>query len=374
MNERKIENEVQKHILRYLGSGFSLPLSACAQYTEKEHLDVLIKCAMDHEYIQGTARRLRSNWELPLPSGWTVRRLLRKKDADKLMDEMQSVNTAILEEARRIGLFRRQVICAIDSSDTEYYGGEDTLVVGGKEKNGTNSFHRITTTLPVSGGIKFNLGTIVRKPMDSETDAVSSLIDGSSRYVDAWLYLLDRGFRSSEIWKLFDDRSKCYLMPYPLDDRIEKEIERTNGLSMRLIDNYTVKGRKCAWHTNLLIVDSELVDGKKPKDGKQRFLIYATNLPVTHENAVHLAQLYERRFAIETEYREEKHEFTGKTTSMNHAIILFFSMLGVILRNLWLLWQWLVALRNGWKKAATIPAADFCDMFWHEALFRMFNT
>ena len=160
-------------------------------------------------------------------------------------------------------------------------------------------------------------------------------------------------------------------MPYPLDDRIEREIEKVKGLSMRIIAGYEVKGRTCTWHTNMLIIDSELVDGKKPKDGKQRFLLYATNLDVTQENAVHLAQLYERRFGIEPEYRTEKHEFTGKTTSHNHSIILFFLLLAVILRNLWLLWQWLIAMRNGWKRAAGIPAADFAGTFWKETLFRM---
>ncbi len=143
------------------------------------------------------------------------------------------------------------------------------------------------------------------------------------------------------------------------------------GLSMRIIACYEVKGRTCTWHTNMLIIDSELVDGKKQKDGKQHFLLYATNLDVTAENAVHLAQLYERRFGIESEYRTEKHEFTGKTTSRNHSIILFFLLLAAILRNLWLLWQWLIAMRNGWKRAAGMPAADFADMFWKEALFRM---
>ena len=74
------------------------------------------------------------------------------------------------------------------------------------------------------------------------------------------------------------------------------------------------------------------------------------------------------------EDKTEKHEFTGKTTSGNHSIILFFLLLAVILLNLWLLWQWLIVLRNAWKRAACIPAADFCDMFWHETLFRMLNT
>ena len=112
----------------------------------------------------------------------------------------------------------------------------------------------------------------------------------------------------------------------------------------------------------------------EPEDGKQHFLLYATNLEVTQENAVHLAQLYWRRFNIESEYISEKHAFTGKTTSGNHSIMLFFLLLAIILRNLWLLWQWLIALRNGWKRAASIPAADFCDMFWHGALFQMLYT
>ncbi|MBX8643856.1 MAG: hypothetical protein KIY12_03930 [Thermoplasmata archaeon] len=152
-----------------------------------------------------------------------------------------------------------------------------------------------------------------------------------------------------------------------------REIERTKGLPMRIISGYQVKSRTCTWHTNMLVIDSELVDGKKPEDGRQCFLLYATNLDVTAENAAHLAQLYERRFGIESEYRTEKHAFTGKTTSRNHSIILFFLLPAVILRNLWLLWQWLTAMRNGRKRAADIPAADFADLFWKEALFRMIS-
>ncbi len=371
MSEKKIEKEVQKHILGYFDGVFTLSPGECARYSAQDHMNVLLKAAFDQAYIQGTARRLRNNWELPLPSGWTARRLLGSKDAESVQEELQAVNKAVLDGARKMRLFGKRVICAIDSSDTEYYGERDTMVVGGKQKNGTNHFHRISTTVPVSGGIKFDLGTVVRKPMDSDTDAIRTLVDASSARVDAWLYLLDRGFRSTENWKLFDGMGKHYLMPCPLDDRIEREIEKTKGLTMRIIGGYEVKGRTCTWHTNLLIIDSELVDGEKTKDGKQRFLLYATNLDVTVENAAHLAQLYERRFGIESEYRTEKHEFTGKTTSRNHSIILFFLLLSVILRNLWLLWQWIVAMNNEWKKAADIPAADFADLFWKEALFRL---
>ena len=207
MCDRKIEREVQKHILGFLDSGLSLSPGVRAKYSAEDHLKVLLKTAFEQKYIQGTARRLRSNWEL------------------------QSVNSAVLCTARRMGLFRKQVICAIDSSDTEYYGETDTLVAGGKQKNGTNGFHRISTTVPVTGGIKFDLGMVVRKPMDSDTGAIRSLIDSSSACVDAWLYLLDRGFRSAENRKLFDDMGKRYLMPYPLDDRIEREIEKVKGLA-----------------------------------------------------------------------------------------------------------------------------------------------
>ena len=137
------------------------------------------------------------------------------KDAGCLERELQSVNSAVLETARRMGLFRKQVICAIDSSDTEYYGETDTMVVGGKQKNGTNGFHRISTTVPVTGGIKFDLGMVVRKQMDSDTGAIRSLIDSSSACVDAWLYLLDRGFRSAENWNCsmkWESGTSCHTL------------------------------------------------------------------------------------------------------------------------------------------------------------------
>ena len=177
---KKIDKEVQKHILGYFDGVFTLSPGERARYGTQDHMKVLLKTAFDQQYIQGTARRLRDNWELPLPSGWTARRLLGGRKADEVESELQSVNRGVLDTALKMGLFRKDVICAIDSSDTEYYGERDTMVVDGKQKNGTNHLHRISTTVPVSGGIKFDLGTVVRKPMDSDTDAISSLVDASS--------------------------------------------------------------------------------------------------------------------------------------------------------------------------------------------------
>ena len=164
MNERKIEKEAQKHILGYFDSGFILSPGKRAKYSAADHLNVLLKTALEHGYIQGTARRLRNCWELHLPSGWTARRLLGSREADDVERELLSMNSSVLDSARWMGLFRKQVICAIDSSDTEYYGETDRLVVGGKQKNGTNHFHRISTTVPAGGGhIKYKRRKVILK-------------------------------------------------------------------------------------------------------------------------------------------------------------------------------------------------------------------
>ncbi|MBX8643858.1 MAG: hypothetical protein KIY12_03940 [Thermoplasmata archaeon] len=88
MNERKIEKEAQKHILGYFDSGFTLSPGKRAKYSAADHLNVLLKTALEHGYIQGTARRLSNCWELQLPSGWTARRLLGSKDAGCLEREL----------------------------------------------------------------------------------------------------------------------------------------------------------------------------------------------------------------------------------------------------------------------------------------------
>ena len=69
---KKIDKEVQKHILGYFGGVFTLSPGERARYGTQDHMKVLLKTAFDQQYIQGTARRLRDNWELPLPSGWTA--------------------------------------------------------------------------------------------------------------------------------------------------------------------------------------------------------------------------------------------------------------------------------------------------------------
>ena len=69
MNGKNIGREVQKNILGYFDSVFTLLQGVRAKYSAEDHLHVLLKTAFEHGYIQGTARRLRSNWELQLPSG-----------------------------------------------------------------------------------------------------------------------------------------------------------------------------------------------------------------------------------------------------------------------------------------------------------------
>ncbi|HEC87580.1 MAG TPA: hypothetical protein ENI49_06950 [Thermoplasmatales archaeon] len=61
---------------------------------------------------------------------------------------------------------------------------------------------------------------------------------------------------------------------------------------------------------------------------------YATNIPVTADNAFKLAEDYRGRWGIETGYRM-KEDVRGRTCSRNYVIRLFFQLPSILLYNLW---------------------------------------
>jgi len=59
-------------------------------------------------------------------------------------------------------------------------------------------------------------------------------------------------------------------------------------------------------------------------------------LPVNEKNAIGYAELFRRRWGIETAYRVSK-DFRAKTTSKNISVRLFYFLFSLCLYNLWIL-------------------------------------
>jgi putative transposase len=81
---------------------------------------------------------------------------------------------------------------------------------------------------------------------------------------------------------------------------------------------------------------------------------FVTNRAVTTDSATALADLYPERWGIETSYRVTK-DFMGKTTSTDYAVRLFYFLFGVLLYNVWILVNAIVARSIGHPATESPP-------------------
>jgi putative transposase len=104
------------------------------------------------------------------------------------------------------------------------------------------------------------------------------------------------------------------------------------------------KGKQSVTVTLVVI----LYPPRKPKENWDAFT-YVTNIPVTLDNALVLAESYRSRWGIETGYRV-KEEIRGKTCSQQYPVRLLFQMLSILLYNLWHLCNLILVVTLSWDK------------------------
>ncbi len=133
-----------------------------------------------------------------------------------------------------------------------------------------------------------------------------------------------------------------------------------------MIAEYTLKQYKDSATFTLVIV----VEPPKKPDDEWSVFAYATNIPVTRDNALEIADSYRSRWGIETGYRV-KEEVRGKTCSRNYAIRLLLQLLSVILYNLWQLCNITLSIAACWdKEGYVIILEEFKDLISDSILGR----
>jgi hypothetical protein len=226
---------------------------------------------------------------------------------------LSSPATAMCWRRRDPCLLTHPVVCALDCNDREYYGKKTSgLIVGGKHKNGTSWFYRIATLCVVEKGIS-------------------------------------------------------YLMPVKTDDRIDREVKATHGLRFRHIE-WTTAFRCITDTTTLIVIDRDEGRQQKHRSSKYVYWPYVTNMSVTDGNVADICRFYDARWGIGSCYRIDDHEFTGRTTSHNESLRLFYLFISVLLRNIWTLFKLLSGCTGAGNKAPVeeFSASEFREWFGKE--------
>jgi putative transposase len=256
----------------------------------------------------------------------------------------------------------------VDFTDIPYHGRhevEDPYVRRGLAKSGTTHFHSFTTLYVLKAHRRYTLALSLHRRTDQVQDALARVLHtAQAAGLKIRHLLLDREFDHNGM--------VSYLLTQPFPTVMPLMIRGRSGGARRLLSGrkthtttYTRRSQRYGTHTLPVTVVCRYKKGRFGQPGVQRFayvtLGYFTMAP--HQ----VADLYRRRFGIETSYRL-MNACRARTTSSSAAWRLFLVGLALVLLNLWAFVKWLYLFipKPGPRQVlhALLPLARWRLWFW----------
>ena len=300
----------------------NLNLHYTAKYKRRDFLDLLTHTAITHDFTQNSSKIFRVEREKS-PSSKTLLYHLGKLKISSVMEMFKNASEEIFKLAEKHNAFeRRKLDVAIDFHDIPYWGDRSNpMLVRTPKEQGTTYAFRFATIAIVEHNIQFTLLALPVSPLDKICDIVDYLIGYAKNLIPIDTVYLDRGFYSGEVIDVLKDHNINFLM-VAVRNKATKRLLRENY--HRKIIDYTM-GKS----TTFKIIITE-------KDGDKH--AFATNLNLgLKRRFLYLYKLYGKRWNIETSYRLMDHDFKAKTTSKRYVVRLFYFLFCVLLYNLWVL-------------------------------------
>lgn len=270
---------------------------------------VLLSAAFNNHYVEGCANTLNV-------CGQTVRNHLKQQDPNRLLQ----VNQQIIHEMKKKGALSKPLTLAVDWHDEMYYGDPKAEgVVGAMPKNGSFFAYRFATISVLLNGERLTLATV---PMLDRCIFlhVKHLLDCVFELgLSIELLLFDRGYFSTELINYLNGSKIKFIMHMPWHREALKPA--TDML-------YTTTSHK---KTRVEQASFRVVAVEQ----NGRVLVFATNTSFRRRK---LHRLFRKRWGIETSYRLIG-LFLAKTTSKLYVLRRLYFFLGVVLYNLWVLWN-----------------------------------
>lgn len=254
--------------------------------------------------------------------------------ADTLLRRLKQSNKKMLCKAfnstlKRICKCKKQsCIMAIDYHDIMYYGNKNNPEVRGtKRKAGTNYCHQYATLEIVEGENRLTLA--VRKLSvndDSKAKVVRELIQIAKKHAKITFILLDRAFYGFECIRNLKLLKVKFVMAVPKDKAIKKQIKEHSIKIPKVVDHSVGKKEKESF--KLCMIYGKTKEENKPLP----VYCFATNIQT--ENAQYIAELYKKRWSIETGYKTKK-QFRAKTSTQNNLVREIYFFMECLLYNAW---------------------------------------
>lgn len=250
-------------------------------------------------------------------------------------------------------LFRKPRVVAIDWHVIPYHGEPQRWsneLRHGPPKSGTTKSHTYATACIVHKGFRYTLAVASVKQNASLVEATERLLDRLAALgIDIRTLLLDRQFCTSPVMAALQARQIPYLMPLILRGRKAqrkpksgwkrtvtlRDFRRQNAGRYRFTWTGPAKGRTAV--TFDVVVAYKSYRHKKTGRRRSKKLLFAAWR--VRGTPVELRELYRKRFAIESSYRQLG-QARIRTSTRSPVERLLFVLIALVLRNLWVWLHW----------------------------------
>jgi len=264
------------------------------------------------------------------------------------------VNHDLLSQAKKHGVFKKSITCGLDVHKIPWYGKtRDKYVLGMENMRGTKFGHGYASIECVENKKRFTLSAYPLNQFLTRKDFVTYLVNKAREYASIRHLFLDRGFFDVTSIETLMDLSVSFVIPAIRNERIKKIVreflEKCKGFPYKeqysLVREYTMRRGSVSVTFNLVVI----VERPEEMGDEWKVFAYATNIPVDENNVFELADLYRKRWGVETGYRV-KEDVRGRTCSRNYVVRLLFQLLSIILYNLWQLCNLIISVKVNWNR------------------------
>jgi hypothetical protein len=227
---------------------------------------------------------------------------------------------------------RRRWLLAIDTHQVAYYGQRTPFVMGGPRKQGTKWSFGYATAVLLHQQRRLTIALCPVVPKTKPHEIVRTLLEQiAAQGLKIQGVVLDSGFDSGETFLLLQARHLAYTVPL-------RRKGNTRNARNRYFEGRHKQVRWLTWNVKNTTrpVQTRTVLWK----GYAKTMLFAfqgwgsTQAQQVHQQAARQRRLYQRRFGIETSYRQ-KNQGQAFTTSRDPVYRLLLEGLGYLIRQLW---------------------------------------
>lgn len=319
--------EFRRLVEREIYSLLDFELYPQAKYDTCDFINLLTHMAITRDFAENGSKTFGIVAKKKAPSADDLLWHLSWFSRDEIEKRFTAVFDKIFQTASRVvPLAGKRFDVVIDFHDwpCRCKGAEGVMRI--PRKKGTSRGYKFATINAVKPGFRFTLLALPVRRHSEMIGVVEKLLKFVMKRIKINRVYCDRWFYKREIVRIFKWLKVKFIIR-ALESSGIKKIRVVGGLPVvmeyEMIGHHPPCGRE---RVKLFIA----------RGGKGDVMYFITNSNVSEKNADRFAELYRKRWGIETSYRV-KGDFRPKTTSRRYVIRLFYFMFSACLYNLWVL-------------------------------------